>query len=111
MKAERLTKKKKKKDLEMKGHPCIWTNAFLTSAESSEVLSSFGSNIIVQFHHYPSFKLFPYADVQKAPSSPHLSVCDVIHCGVGWVEVECLQDLLDSSLRSLFKVQSVTNRV
>lgn len=44
-----------REDLEMEGHPSIWTNAFLASAESSKILSSFGYHIVVKLHHYPSF--------------------------------------------------------
>ena len=58
----------------MKGHPSVRTNAFLASAESSEILGGFGCDVVVKLHHYPPFQLLPYADVQEAPWSPHLSL-------------------------------------
>jgi hypothetical protein len=58
----------------VKGHPSVWTNAFLAGAESPEVLSGFWHHIIVELHHYPPFQLSSYAYVQIAPWPPHLSL-------------------------------------
>lgn len=58
----------------MEGDPRVGTNALLASAESPEVLSSFGHHIVVELHHYPPFQLPSYAYVQKAPWPPHLSL-------------------------------------
>jgi hypothetical protein len=57
----------------MEGHTSVWTNAFLASAESPEVLNGFGHHIVVELHHYPPFQLSSYAYVQIAPWPPHLS--------------------------------------
>jgi hypothetical protein len=66
--------KKEREDLVVKGHPSVWTNAFLAGAESPEVLSGFWHHIIVELHHYPPFQLSSYAYVQIAPWPPHLSL-------------------------------------
>lgn len=64
---------REREDLEVEGHPSVGTNAFLTGAESPEILGGFGNDVVVELDHYPPFKLLAYADVQEAPQSPHLS--------------------------------------
>lgn len=56
----------------MEGQASIGTNAFLTSTESPEVVTSFGNYVVVKLNHNPSFKFISYAYVQETPWSPHL---------------------------------------
>ena len=68
-----LKKKKRRggRDLIVKRHTSVRTNALFTSAKSPEILCSFGYYIIEQFHYYPSFKHFSNAYIQITPLPPH----------------------------------------
>ena len=92
-----------KDDLEMKGHPSIGTNAFLASAESPKILSSFGGHIVVKLNHEPAFKLSSYAYVQEAPWSSHSSSLElkvwISSAKLSKVLDCCISEILESSLK------------